>query len=241
METQPTSRPAKGFLAVLGLGGILLGVLVSAELVIPLQPPLGAGGQPPPPGVASISMPPNAAQFNFSPANITVVIGVNNTIVWTNDDTIIHTVFTSSVPSGGSAFQSPILSHGDTFRVTLNATGVYDYYCSIHPATMKGSITVKSGFTVIIGPGTASQQLNFSPSSFTVVVGFNNTVRFVNQDSVVHTVTSDDGTTFDSRDIAPGASWSFTFVRVGTFAFHCNYHPAFMKGSVTVLGQAGQS
>ncbi len=241
METQTSSKPAKGFLVLLGLGGILLGTLVAAELVVPLQPPFGGGAPPLILGVASVSMPPNAATVNFAPKNITVIIGVNNTIVWTNEDAIVHTVYSSSVPAGATPFHSGFLSQGDTFRVVLNATGVYDYYCSVHPATMRGSVTVKAGFMVMIKPGTVTQQLNYSPSDFTVIVGVNNTVTFVNEDSNKHTVTADDGTSFDSKDIAPGASWTFTFVRVGTFGFHCIYHPTFMRGSVTVLGQTGQS
>jgi plastocyanin len=42
--------------------------------------------------------------LNFSPDAITVVIGVNNTIVWTNDDSRLHTVTSSSVPNGARSF-----------------------------------------------------------------------------------------------------------------------------------------
>lgn len=181
-------------------------------------------------------MPNNAAVVGFAPRNITVVLGMNNTIVWTNQDSIYHTVYSKSVPAGAPGFQSPPLAHGDTFQVTLNSTGVYDYYCSYHPVTMTGSVRVVSGLFVIIPSGTANGQLNYSPHSLTVVVGVNNSVTFVNQDITKHTVTSDDGTTFNSGDIAPGASWTFTFVKVGTFTFHCNYH-TFMKGTIIVLGQ----
>lgn len=237
METQTSSRPAKGFLVLLGVGGILLGALVGAELAIPLQPPFGGGSPALIIGAASVTMPPNAAAVGFTPRNITVILGVNNTIVWTNEDTIVHTVVSRSVPPGAPTFQSAELSQGGTFKVTLNVTGVYDYYCSIHPGTMTGSVTVKSGLTVVIRSGTANQQLNYSPGSLTVVVGINNTVTFVNEDTTTHTVMSDDGTTFNSKDIAPGSSWTFTFVVVGTFGYHCIYHPTFMKGSITVLGQ----
>jgi len=40
----------------------------------------------------------------FSPANVTVVIGVNNTVTWTNDDSADHTVYSTSIPTGASAF-----------------------------------------------------------------------------------------------------------------------------------------
>jgi len=78
-------------------------------------------------------------------------MGMNNTIVWTNMDTIQHTVVVCPVgggqlcPPSASLAYSPILSHGDTFQVILNATGVYHFYCSIHPATMRGTIVVVGG------------------------------------------------------------------------------------------------
>jgi plastocyanin len=34
---------------------------------------------------------------------------------------------------------------GDAFNVTLTVPGTYSYFCSIHPAWMKGSIVVKQG------------------------------------------------------------------------------------------------
>jgi len=58
------------------------------------------------------------------------------------------------------------------------------------------------------------------------------TVLFVNDDAVAHTVTARNRS-FDSGDIANGASWSHTFANVGTYAYFCRYH-TFMSGTVTV-------
>ena len=137
---------------LLVLTGVALVVLVgvAAALAVPLQPPLG-GGVSCASGVACVSMPNGAAVLNFSPDSITVVMGVNNTVQWTNQDSVQHTVVVC--PVGGGQLCSPtaavasssILSHGDTFEVTLNGTGVYHYYCSIHSATMRGSISVVAG------------------------------------------------------------------------------------------------
>ncbi len=239
METEESAGPGRGFLLALGVVGILVGILVAAALVVPIQPKLVAKAPPVEQGVASVLMPPNAASVGFSPADITVIVGVNNTIQWTNQDSVAHTVYSSSVPAGAPPFHSGVLSNGDTFRVTLNVTGTYDYYCSIHPTTMKGTIVVKSSTTVIIPAGTTQNQLNFDPSTFTVIIGVNNTVTFVNQDSVPHTVTSLDGHSFNSQSIAPGKSWTFTFDTPGTFAFECTFHPSFMKGTVTVEASTG--
>lgn len=71
----------------------------------------------------------------------------------------------------------------------------------------------------------------FNPDSLTVKVG--TTVKWTNDDSVVHTVTSDTGL-FDSGDLNPGDVFSFTFTAAGTYAYHCIPHHANMKGTVVV-------
>jgi plastocyanin len=42
-----------------------------------------------------------------------------------------------------------------------------------------------------------------------------------------------DGNGFGSGALAQGASFSFTFARPGTYAYHCSIHPS-MHGSVVV-------
>lgn len=56
------------------------------------------------------------------------------------------------------------------------------------------------------------------------------TITFINQDSVVHTVSADDGS-WSSGPIPPGGQWSANFERAGTYPYHCGPHP-FMKGAV---------
>ena len=52
-----------------------------------------------------------------------------------------------------------------------------------------------------------------------------------------HTVTSDDGSTFDSQSKGvagnKGDKFQFTFTKAGTYAYHCTYH-ANMHGTITV-------
>jgi plastocyanin len=56
-------------------------------------------------------------------------------------------------------------------------------------------------------------------------------VIWKNSSSVPHTITSDDGTTFDSGSIPPGGTFRFRFTMSGTFPYHCNYHP-YMRATV---------
>ncbi|SRR6185312_4747071 len=69
------------------------------------------------------------------------------------------------------------------------------------------------------------------PASTSVKVG--TVVKWYNQDGYAHTVTSDDGTSFNSGNLAAGATFSYTANTVGTFAYHCNIHSN-MKGSLVV-------
>lgn len=62
----------------------------------------------------------------------------------------------------------------------------------------------------------------FNPGSVTVAAG--TTVTWTNNDTVSHTVTSTDGA-FDSGNIAPGETFTFTFSATGTFTYMCSYHP----------------
>lgn len=71
----------------------------------------------------------------------------------------------------------------------------------------------------------------FNPGTVTVKVG--TTVKWTNSDNTVHTVTSDNGTTFNSGNIAVGATYSFTPTVAGNFPYHCNIH-AGMVGTLIV-------
>lgn len=70
----------------------------------------------------------------------------------------------------------------------------------------------------------------FKKSSLTVGKGW--TVRWTNKDSVVHTVTSDDGD-FDSGSMSEGETFQYTFNEEGTYNYHCTPHPN-MKGTIIV-------
>lgn len=82
---------------------------------------------------------------------------------------------------------------------------------------------------------TTSGTFAFSPATITIKVG--TTVTWTNNTGAPHTVTSDDGTTFDSGINTPisanGGTFSFTFTKAGTFTYHCQIHP-FMKATVIV-------
>jgi plastocyanin len=83
--------------------------------------------------------------LNFTPSTIRVVVGVNNTITWLNQDTRSqHTVVTESVPSGAQSF-SVVIGSGQTYATTLSVPGTYRYFCMWHPGWMKATIVVLNG------------------------------------------------------------------------------------------------
>jgi plastocyanin len=233
METDEHPGPPRGLLLSLGIIGIILGAAIAGEFVLRLQPGLGGGNAPVSAG--SVVMPSGVGSntaLNFSPSSITLIIGINNTVTFVNRDTAIHTVTATD-----NSFNSGDITAGKSWTNTFSTAGNFSYYCIYHNSWMKGKVIVKSGipnsFTVKILPNTGSDSsLNYNPSTFKLVVGVNNTVVFLNQDSVVHTVTASDGS-FDSGDIHPGMTFIHTF-SAGTYSYHCTYH-SYMKGSITVV------
>ena len=63
-------------------------------------------------------------------------------------------------------------------------------------------------------------------------IGAGTTVRWMNLDALIHTVTAVDKS-FDSGIILADGSYSRTFTKPGTYPLYCLAHP-FMKATVVV-------
>jgi plastocyanin len=98
------------------------------------------------------------------------------------------------------------------------------------------------------GPSVSAVEYSFSPETPTVTVG--STVTWTNNGTTTHTATSDagDSLSWDSGSLAgstpnpyggttPGASFSQTFTKVGTYPYHCSFHG--VVGSPTYHGMVG--
>ncbi len=79
------------------------------------------------------------------------------------------------------------------------------------------------------GNSVSIKNFSFTPNSLTVKVGTK--VTWTNHDSVTHTVTANQGA-FNSP-VLPGSSFSFTFTKAGTYAYHCMIHP-YMMATIVV-------
>jgi plastocyanin len=97
------------------------------------EEPAGGGG-----GGAKVSM----ENIQFSPKDLTVKSG--ETITFTNKESIPHDVHKTSGPGGDFASgPSGGMQEGDTFELTLDKPGKYEYVCDVHAPGMAGTITVK--------------------------------------------------------------------------------------------------
>jgi plastocyanin len=74
------------------------------------------------------------SNFTFGPKMATVKVG--QTIIWTNDDDIPHTVVATD-----KSFRSKVLDTGQSFSFTFTKPGQVAYFCSLHPM-MTGKVTV---------------------------------------------------------------------------------------------------
>ena len=72
----------------------------------------------------------------YHPKVLTVRTGT--TINWVNRAPDSHTV-----TSVNRLFNSGIIKHGGHYKVTFTKTGIYRYYCTLHPKTMRGTLIVR--------------------------------------------------------------------------------------------------
>ena len=95
----------------------------------------------------------------FEPATITIEAG--ETVTWMNESEEAHTVtaYGDEIPEGASYFASgdssneeeardslseSLIKSGESFEVTLDEPGTYEYYCIPHESNgMKGTIVVE--------------------------------------------------------------------------------------------------
>ena len=193
--------------------------------------PAGSGNPSNPPG--------------YAPDKITVVLGVNASVTWTNTDTAAHTVTSTSVPTGASSFDSGNMNAGQTFTYNFTQPGTYQYHCNYH-AWMTGTVVVVAGnattstvkVSIPSGSGNPSNPPGYAPDKITLVIGVNNTVTWSNEDTAAHTVTSSavptGATSFNSGNMNAGTTFTYTFTVPGTYQYGCSYH-SWMLGTITVV------
>lgn len=84
--------------------------------------------------VGSVSI--SIRNLAYSREKITIKKG--STITWTNEDSMAHTVTSTS---SSDSFDSGTLEKDQTFSKTFNSVGTFDYFCSFH-SSMKAEVVV---------------------------------------------------------------------------------------------------
>jgi plastocyanin len=140
-----------------------------------------------------------------------------------------------------------------SYSFVAKYSGIFEFVCTYHAqigmigymvvlpneaytaktTTSTASQAPKSlAVSIVPDAGTNTSSKGFSPDNIVVVLGVNNTLVWTNNDISPHTVTANDGS-FNSGNLAPGQSYTYTFTAPGTYAYHCTYHP-WMVATVTV-------
>ncbi len=76
--------------------------------------------------------------IEYLPAAATAKVG--DTVLWTNSDTVAHTVTKTGGP--GPSFDSGTIPIGGTYTQTVKLPGKIGYLCTIHP-NQTGTLTVQ--------------------------------------------------------------------------------------------------
>jgi plastocyanin len=139
---------------VLGIGAVV-GLVFFFPFFLGLTSGYRGSSHAPSP-ISEISVPVHASKAdspkNFEPSTISVVIGLNNKVRWTNYDFAKISViaddksdpdFFNNTHNGTSnqpTLKSSLDSY-DAFEYTFSKPGKYGYHCSFHP-WMQGVVTV---------------------------------------------------------------------------------------------------
>lgn len=91
-------------------------------------------------------------------------------------------------PNPGVSFDSGSIAPSGNFSYTFEEEGTVEYYCIPHSPNMQGKVTVSAGADISGSFTITMDNFSYSPASVTVAPG--TTIEWVNEDEMVHTVTS---------------------------------------------------
>ena len=128
---------------------------------------------------------------------------------------------------------------------------IYIPQANAKPILPEEVLNPESSFRVTIAPG-SSLEANpefFVPPEARTTIGIDSRVIWENEDTVPHTVTTDDGyvdqingpfNSLEQQESVPGGfvregqTFEFVFTKVGNYPYHCEPHP-WMQGSIEVV------
>jgi len=105
-----------------------------------------------------------------------VEILIDDSIVWKNADTAMHTVTSGTALDGpDDKFDSGLFGPGKSFNYKFTETGYYPYFCLIHP-WMEGTIIVTAGYSILPNVG---KEIGDGSTFFDVEYDFNRVLDIV--------------------------------------------------------------
>lgn len=90
------------------------------------------------PNSIEVSIVPKASKLSekaYQPNPI--IVNQGDSIVWTNNDSGIHTVTEKR-----AMFNSGYMNSDQTYKFTFSKAGKFDYICEVHPRSMFGTVIV---------------------------------------------------------------------------------------------------
>jgi plastocyanin len=177
--------------------------------------------------------------FEYSQKELTIPVGT--TVTWVNNGTKKH-----SATADDGSFNTGLFDPGQSFSITFDTPGEFQYYCELHGAPGGEGMSAKIIVTAEHGdaghadateaaptqaaptaPPAGNEiivemtDFQFSQPTLTVQVGA--TVRWVNNGTKKHSATADDGS-FNTGLFDPGQSFAITFDTPGEFRYFCELH-----------------
>ncbi len=151
--------------------------------------------------------------------------------------------------------QSPFVIGAVTFVLIIGVSIAYYMFFYLPEINRKPVIPAEwrepkqiTEIKILLNSYDPNQKDNFMPKRVEVVLGRNNKVIWINDDTTPHTVTSDNkyvdpfSGQFDSLEhkdklqtgyLMPGDKFEFVFTKVGEYKYHCVPHP-WMQGTIIV-------
>jgi plastocyanin len=129
-----------------------------------------------------------------------------------------------------------------TSKFSINTPGTY--YYRVHVVYNGSDYWSNEKSIIITSPGTPgdgagqvySATVSIGSSRFEPEIIFatrGDIILWVNDDRVGHTVTSNSGNEIDSQTIPPEGTYVHQFNKIGTYEYHCSFHP-YVHGSIVV-------
>ena len=191
----------------------------------------------------------DGAAKQFDPAELEVAAGTR--VILANVGGLPH----SLVADDGS-FKTAVVQpgaeqgrfSGGNASVVVTEPGRFPFFCEIHPAAMKGVLTVtdtrvqaedRAPPEVETAPGSAEvATIDFGFDEADTVVAPGGKVTWSNEGAKPHTATFDD-VELDTGEIEPGSTASLTApTRPGSYSYFCSVHPTRMRGVLVVPAAA---